>query len=39
VPGIGNGTKRRVRQALGLPDWAELAVVASNGQTTNREEK
>jgi len=29
VPGIGNGTKRRVRQALGLSDWAELAIVAS----------
>lgn len=27
VPGIGDGIKRRVRRALGLPDWAELCVI------------
>lgn len=27
VPGIGNSIKRRVRRALGLPDWAELCVI------------
>ncbi len=27
VPGIGPVTKRQVRQALGLPEWAELALI------------
>ena len=26
VPGIGDGTKRRVRKALGLEDWAEFTI-------------
>ena len=27
VPGIGDGTKRRVREALGLDDWAEFTIL------------
>ena len=42
VPGIGDGTKAKVRQALQLEDWAELAVLPrpnykppENGGETN----
>jgi len=37
VTGIGDNTKRAVRKALGLEDWAELAVVErKNGQPIER---
>jgi len=38
VTGIGDNTKRAVRKALGLEDWAELAVVErKNGQPIQRQ--
>lgn len=39
VPGIGNVTKQNVRRALGLPDWAELAIICSETQDLPETEK
>jgi ERCC4-type nuclease len=32
MPGIGSITKQRVRQALGVEPWAELAIVSTEGK-------
>jgi hypothetical protein len=33
VDGIGTVTKQKIRAALNVPEWAELALIASNQES------